>query len=83
MASHLLLQIIYPNGEVVRLPGGGNPPFKGDSLHPPSMEANLVELIVDAVRAGNTLGFSTRARDEQNITTALQKFKDLTLKVMV
>ena len=47
MASHLLLQIIYPNGEVVRLPGGGNPPFKGDSLNPPSMEANLIKLLVD------------------------------------
>ena len=77
MASHLLIQIIYPNGEVVRLPGGGNPPQQG------TMEANLVKLIVDEVRAGNTLGFSTRVRDEQNVTTALQKFKDMTLKVMV
>ena len=77
MASHLLLQIIYPNGEVVRLPGGGNPPQQG------TMEADLVKLLVDEIRSNNTLGFSRRKTDEQSIIDALQQFKDLTLKVMV
>ena len=76
MSSHLLLQIIYPNGEVVRFPGGGNPPAVG------TLEADLVKIITDEVRAGNMLGFSTRKKDEQSVTTALQKFKDLTLKVL-
>ena len=83
MATHLLLQIIYPDGQVVRFPGGGNPPFKGDSLRPPSMEANLVKLIVDEVRKNNMLGFSRRQTDEQSVINALQRFKDLTLQVVV
>ena len=77
MASHLLLQIVYPSGEVVRFPGGGNPPQQG------SLEADLVKVLVDEIRANNTVGFSTRARDERSIITALQRFKDLTLKVLV
>ena len=77
MASHLLLQIVYPNGEVVKFPGGGNPPRQG------TLEADLVKIITDEVRSGNTLGFSSRVRDEQNVIIALQKFKDLTLQVMV
>lgn len=77
----LLLQIVYPNGEVVRLPGGGNPPRRE------SLEADLIKIIADEiVRRG--VGFMrTEAHVKKDIEEgtrkALQDFKDLTLKLNV
>ena len=43
MASHLLIQIVYPNGEVVRFPGGGNPPRQG------TLEADVIDIVTKEI----------------------------------
>lgn len=79
MANQFFLQIVYPNGETVRFPGGGNPPRDH------TLEADLIEIITkDIVSRGVGL-FRTTAHVEldirEGIRKALQDFKDLTAKV--
>jgi hypothetical protein len=80
MSSHLLLQIVYPNGEVVRLPGGGNPPREG------TLEADLIQTLTNEIVSRGVGLFRTSAHVEvdirEGIVKALQDFKDLTLKTM-
>ena len=79
MASHLLLQIVYPNGEVVRFPGGGNPPRQGP------LEADLIELITTEIVSRGVGLLRTEAHVKHDIEEgtrkALQDFKDLTARI--
>lgn len=80
MANQLFLQIVYPSGEVVRFPGGGNPPHKG------TLEADLIEMITNEI-VGRGVGiFRTEAHVkadiENGLTKALQDFKDKTLNTL-
>ena len=76
MANQLFLQIVYPNGEVVRFPGGGNPPREH------TLEADLIEMIAKEVVSRGVGVFRTEAHVEADIRDgtrkALQDFKDLT-----
>ena len=80
MASRLMLQIVYPNGEVVRLPGGGNPPRQG------SLEADLIDLLTNEIVKRGVGLFRTEAHVKADIhegaQKALQDFKDLTTTAM-
>ena len=79
MASQLFLQIVYPNGDVVRFPGGGNPP----RVH--TLEADLIEMVTKEIVSRGVGVFRTTANVETKVREgtrkAIQDFKDLTLKV--
>jgi len=78
-ASQLFIQIVYPNGDVVRFPGGGNPPRQQ------TLEADLIEMITkEIVKLGVGLFRSSKhveADVREGTRKALQDFKDLTAQV--